>query len=55
MLLRYRFRAYPTLGQSQVLARTFGCARVVFNDALRSREQAHRAGENVSDTEVSGG
>ncbi len=52
MRLRYRFRAYPTPGQAQVLARTFGCARVVFNDALRTREQAHRAGEKVSDTEV---
>jgi len=52
MLLRYRFRAYPTPGQSRVLARTFGCARVVFNDALRTREQAHLAGQNVSDTEV---
>lgn len=52
MLLRYRFRAYPTPGQAQVLARTFGCVRVVFNDALRTREQAHLAGEKVSDTEI---
>jgi putative transposase len=26
------------------LARAFGCARVVFNDALRARQQAHAAG-----------
>ncbi len=52
MLLRYRFRAYPTPGQSQALSRAFGCARVVFNDALRTRELAHRAGEKLSDTEV---
>ena len=52
MLARYRYRAYPTPDQQQMLARTFGCARVVFNDALRTRTDAHRAGEKVSDTEV---
>jgi len=35
-----------------MLARTFGCARVVFNDCLRLREEAHAAGEKISDTEV---
>jgi putative transposase len=35
-----------------MLARTFGCARVVYNDSLRLREEAHAAGEKVSDTEV---
>jgi putative transposase len=35
-----------------MLARTFGCARVVFNDALRLRDAAHEAGEKISDTEV---
>jgi putative transposase len=34
------------------LARMFGCARVVYNDALRLREQAHAAGVKVSDSEV---
>lgn len=52
VLARYRYRAYPTGGQAQMLARTFGCARVVYNDSLRIREQAHAAGETVSDTEV---
>jgi putative transposase len=52
MLARYRFRAYPTAGQAAMLARTFGCARVVFNDALRLRDCAHEAGEKISDTEV---
>ena len=32
--LRYSFRLYPSPGQQQALARAFGCARVVFNDAL---------------------
>jgi putative transposase len=31
-----------------MLARTFGCARVVFNDAIRTREEAYRAGEKLS-------
>ncbi|MFD0534450.1 RNA-guided endonuclease InsQ/TnpB family protein [Actinomadura luteofluorescens] len=44
MQLRYRFRLYPAPGQQQALARAFGCARVVFNDALRAREQARAAG-----------
>jgi putative transposase len=35
-----------------MLARTFGCVRVVFNDAVRCREDAYRAGEKVSSTEV---
>jgi putative transposase len=52
MLVRYRYRIDPTRGQRQALARAFGCARVVYNDALRERERAHAAGEKVSDTQV---
>ncbi|WP_433347136.1 RNA-guided endonuclease InsQ/TnpB family protein [Microtetraspora malaysiensis] len=44
MQLRYNFRLYPTPGQCQALARAFGCARVVFNDGLRARQDAHDAG-----------
>src|ERR1019366_6085078 len=44
MQLRYNYRLYPTRGQRSALARAFGCARVVFNDALRLREQADEAG-----------
>jgi len=42
--LRYNFRLYPTPGQQQSLAKAFGCARVVFNDGLRAREEARAAG-----------
>jgi IS605 OrfB family transposase len=42
--LRYNYRLYPAPGQRRALARAFGCARVVFNDALRLRQQAHQAG-----------
>ncbi|MER7194761.1 RNA-guided endonuclease InsQ/TnpB family protein, partial [Streptomyces flaveolus] len=44
MQLRYGFRVYPSAGQRMALARAFGCARVVFNDALRARETARAAG-----------
>ena len=52
MQVRYRCRIYPTPGQQRALARAFGCARVVYNDCLRVRDQAHAAGEKISDTEV---
>ncbi|WP_157411534.1 RNA-guided endonuclease InsQ/TnpB family protein [Actinoplanes rectilineatus] len=45
MQLRYNFRVYPTPGQQIELAKAFGCARVVFNDGLRLRQQAREAGE----------
>jgi len=51
--LRYNFRVEPTSGQRIALARAFGCARVVFNDGLRAREQARQAGlPYLSDTDV---
>jgi putative transposase len=52
--LRYNFRVYPTPGQQESLARSFGCARVVFNDGLRLRQSAREAGgKYVSDGELS--
>jgi putative transposase len=42
--LRYNYRIYPTPGQQIALVRAFGCARAVFNDGLRAREQARQAG-----------
>jgi putative transposase len=50
--VRYRYRVYPSPGQRQALARAFGCARVVYNDCLRLRDDRHAAGEKISDTEV---
>ncbi len=52
MQVRYRYRIYPSPGQQQALARVFGCARVVYNDCLRLRDEAYAAGEKISDTEV---
>ena len=37
----YRYRCYPTTTQAAVLARTFGCARFVYNWALRLRTDAY--------------
>jgi putative transposase len=48
VLVRYRYRLCPSPGQRQCLARVFGCARVVYNDCLRLREECHAAGEGVS-------
>ncbi len=50
--LRYRYRIEPTAAQRQMLCRVFGCCRVVFNDALRVRDEAHRAGIKLSDSEI---
>jgi putative transposase len=44
MRLRYNCRLYPAPGQRTALARAFGCARVVFSDALAARQAAHAAG-----------
>jgi putative transposase len=52
--LRYNYRLYPGPGQRAALARAFGCARVVFNDGLRAREEAHQAGlPYITDAELS--
>jgi len=54
MQLRYNYRLYPTLGQRKALARAFGCVRVVFNDALRMRQEAFEAGlPYITDAELS--
>ncbi|MBB5996874.1 RNA-guided endonuclease InsQ/TnpB family protein [Streptomonospora salina] len=45
MQLRCSFRLYPNGPQRQALARAFGCARVVDNDALRARETARTGGD----------
>ncbi|MEV5508165.1 RNA-guided endonuclease InsQ/TnpB family protein [Streptomyces orinoci] len=44
MQLRYNYRSYPDTCQRRALARAFGCARVVWNDCLRDRKEAHAAG-----------
>ncbi|MET8054283.1 transposase [Streptosporangium sp. NPDC005286] len=54
MQLRYNYRVYPDAVQRQALARAFGCARVVFNDGLRARQDARAAGlPYISDADLS--
>jgi putative transposase len=50
--MRYRYRVEPTPIQKRMLAQTFGCCRVVFNDAVRVREEAYRTGIKLSDAEI---
>lgn len=52
--LRYNYRVYPDAAQRRALAQAFGCARVVWNDCLRDRREAHAAGRPyVSSAELS--
>lgn len=45
----YKERLYPTPEQAELLARSFGCARFVWNDALRLRTDAYyQHGESLS-------
>jgi len=52
--LRYNYRLDPWPRHRAALARAFGCARVVFNDGLRVRQEAREAGRPyITDTELS--
>jgi len=52
----YRYRCYPTNTQAAMLARTFGCARFVYNWALRVRTDAYyQRQERVSYADTSAG
>ena len=54
MQLRYSYRLYPAPAQRAALARAFGCVRMVFNDGLRLRQEAHAAGlPYVTDADLS--
>jgi putative transposase len=50
----FRYRFYPTPGQADELARTFGCVRLVYNKALEERTRAYTLhGRKVSYAESS--
>ncbi len=44
MKARFKYRIYPKPYQLEPLAKAFGCARVVWNDALAIYRDAHKAG-----------
>jgi putative transposase len=48
MKQRYRYRLYPHPHQQMALAKVFGCARVVWNDALVKSRELYAAGEKSS-------
>ena len=51
----YRYRFYPTQEQEQLLRRTLGCVRLVYNKALHTRTQAwYERQERVGYSETSG-
>lgn len=37
----YKFRLYPTCDQSELMQKTFGCCRFVFNKYLAKRKEAY--------------
>jgi len=52
--LRYNYRLDPASRHRIAIGKAFGCARVVFNDALAVRDGAHQAGlPFVTDAELS--
>ncbi len=52
--LRYNYRLDPWPRHQQAFAWAFGCARVVFNDGLRARQEAFAAGlPYLSDAQLS--
>jgi putative transposase len=52
--LRYNYRLDPWPRHRAAFTKAFGCARVVFNDGLRARQDAHAAGRPyVTDAELS--
>ena len=54
MQLRYNYRLYPQPRHRIAFAKAFGCVRVVFNDALAARQQAHAAGQPyITDAQLS--
>lgn len=47
MQLSYEYRIYPDARQRELIARTFGCCRYVYNRALAARKAAYEAGEKM--------
>lgn len=48
MKLRWTFRCYPTPEQEQILARTFGCCRFVYNRFLHERTASYARKEKLN-------
>lgn len=42
MLRAYKYRIYPNAEQQEVLAKTFGCVRLIYNSGLETKNTAYR-------------
>ena len=52
--IRYNYRLDPWPRHRVAFGKAFGCARVVFNEGLRARQEAHEAGRPyITDAELS--
>jgi putative transposase len=52
--LRYNYRLDPWPRHRAAFGKAFGCARVVFNDGMRARQEAHEGGlPYITDAELS--
>ena len=47
----YRYRLYPTIEQEVMFAKTFGCARFIYNKMLSDRLDYYKAtGKNLNNS-----
>lgn len=44
-----KFRIYPNREQRNLIDRTLGCSRLIYNKGLAMRENAFKSGENVKE------
>ena len=44
----YKFRLYPTKGQEELIRKTIGCARFIYNQTLAARKDAYTTGRAIS-------
>lgn len=48
-----KFRAYPNKGQQNLINRTFGCCRLIYNKGLAMRNDAYENGSKVGFSQTS--
>ncbi|WP_173435039.1 helix-turn-helix domain-containing protein, partial [Sharpea azabuensis] len=48
-----KFRAYPNKGQQNLINRTLGCCRLIYNKGLAMRNDAYSNGEKIGYNQTS--
>ena len=43
----YKFRLYPTAKQEELIRKTIGCSRFVYNQTLAARKGAYASGSSI--------